>query len=276
MQVDELRVETYLRTGAHEAALRQEFGDALYEDLTRLAKAANTAAPQFETQRRTVLVLPGFMGSKLSAIADGQPDLVWVQPSDLASGGITKLKWGASVAATGTILAPYLRLLLRLKLAGYDAEFMPFDWRQSPGVTGRALMRQITKRGLKDVTLVCHSMGGLVARQMAAEDADHSTITGIVTIGTPNQGSYAPVQVYDLNHSLLGPLGLVRSQTRPQDAGRQLSAGLPRPDRDVARTGQTPRRKPFHEKRLARYVDPAHAVGTQASQGRDHGACVAR
>ncbi|MBM2320049.1 MULTISPECIES: trypsin-like peptidase domain-containing protein [Marivita] len=204
---DDFQVETFLRTGEHEAALRAEFGDALYEDLANLAQSAAREAPLLEARRRKVFILPGIMGSRLSAIRNGQADLVWVHPSDLATGGIAKIKWGASVAATGTILAPYLRMKLRLTLAGFDAEFMPFDWRQSPAVAGKMLIDRIRNRGLTNVSLVCHSMGGLVARQMAAEDHDRSLISRVVTIGTPNHGSYAPVQVFDLSHDMLGPLG---------------------------------------------------------------------
>ncbi len=204
---DDFQVETFLRTGDHEAALRAEFGDALYEDLANLAQNAAREAPLLEARRRKVFILPGIMGSRLSAIRNGQADLVWVHPSDLATGGIAKIKWGASVAATGTILAPYLRMKLRLTLAGFDAEFMPFDWRQSPAVAGKMLIDRIRNRGLTNVSLVCHSMGGLVARQMAAEDHDRSLISRVVTIGTPNHGSYAPVQVFDLSHDMLGPLG---------------------------------------------------------------------
>lgn len=205
---DDFQVETFLRTGEHQDTLRSEFGDALYEELSQLAQQIARDTPRFETRRRKVFILPGIMGSRLSAIRNGQADLVWVHPSDLATGGIAKLKWGATVAATGTVFAPYLRMKFRLKLAGFDAEFLPFDWRQSPAVAGKMLIERIVSRGLQDVGLVCHSMGGLVARQMASEDANKTIISRIVTIGTPNFGSYSPVQVFDLSHGLLGPLGI--------------------------------------------------------------------
>jgi pimeloyl-ACP methyl ester carboxylesterase len=222
---DDFQVETFLRTGEHQDTLRAEFGDALYDELSHLAKEVAQDATPLEARRRKVFILPGIMGSRLSAIQDGQADLVWVHPSDLITGGIAKLRWGASVAATGTILAPYLRMKLRLRLAGNDPEFMPFDWRQSPAVTGKMLIDRIRTRGLSDVTLVCHSMGGLVARQMAAEDVDKTFISRIVTIGTPNFGSYAPVQVFDLSHGMLGPLGLAdQTHDRKTLVGKYLRA----------------------------------------------------
>jgi pimeloyl-ACP methyl ester carboxylesterase len=204
---DDFQIETFLRTGEHQETLRAEFGDALFEDLSHLAQEVAKEAPLLEALRPKAFILPGIMGSRLSAIRNGQADLVWIHPSDLATGGIAKLKWGASVAATGTVLAPYLRMKLRLKLAGFDAEFMPFDWRHPPAVAGKMLIDRIRSRGLKDVSLVCHSMGGLVARQMAAEDTDKTLISRVVTLGTPNHGSYSPVQVFDLSHGMLGPLG---------------------------------------------------------------------
>ena len=155
------------------------------------------------------MFLPGMMGSRLSVIENGQPYHVWIYPVDITTGGLSKLKWGSTVVANGTVLAPYFKMYLRLKLAGFDTEFLPYDWRQSPAVSGSALMRQLTKLGLSDVTLVCHSMGGLVARQMAAEDPNRRMISRVITIGTPNFGSYAPMQVFDLSHGMVRALAAV-------------------------------------------------------------------
>jgi hypothetical protein len=119
-----------------------------------------------------VFILPVNMGLRLSVIRNGQADLVWMHPSELTTGGIAKIKWGAAIAATGTVLAPYLVMKKRLTLAGYDAEIMPFDWRQAPAVTGKMLSDRIHHPGLTVVSLVCRSISGLVARQMAAEDGD--------------------------------------------------------------------------------------------------------
>ena len=56
-----------------------------------------------------------------------------------------------------------MRIKLALRLAGYDADFHPFDWRQSIDVLGAELARRIAAEG-KEVSLVAHSMGGLVSR----------------------------------------------------------------------------------------------------------------
>lgn len=206
MQYSENELESYLRSGAHETQLRREFGDLLYEDLSRLARQIDDTPEVLERARRKVFILPGIMGSRLSLIRGGVQDLVWIDPFDIIGGGLRKL-WpvasDAVIAATGTVFAPYFRMRLRLKLAGYDAEFLPYDWRLSPQDTGAALLAHIKAKGHSNVALVCHSMGGLVARALAAGDPDAATISRVITIGTPNHGSYAPVEIMALSHGSL-------------------------------------------------------------------------
>ena len=244
MQNDLSEIESWLRTGAHEAELRAHFGSPLYDELTGLARAAEANLNPFETRRPKVLFLPGMMGSRLSVIENGQPYHVWIDPVDITTGGLSKLKWGSTVVANGTVLAPYFKMYLRLKLAGFDTEFLPYDWRQSPAVSGTALMRQLTKRGLSDVTMVCHSMGGLVARQMAAEDPNRRMISRVITIGTPNFGSYAPMQVFDLSHGMVRALAAVDLTQDRTDIVKGTLRGFPglvellpspdlRPDQDA-------------------------------------------
>lgn len=161
------------------------------------------------TREGKVFVLPGMMGSQLSVMKDGQLQLAWLRPADIAAGGITRLKWPAPVKATGALAISYSQLLIRLRLAGYDADFLPFDWRQSPNVNGDELIAQLRADGYSGVTLVCHSMGGLVARQMAAADPDGHTISRVITIGTPNRGAYASLQMFDLTHPTLAALARI-------------------------------------------------------------------
>jgi len=49
-------------------------------------------------------------------------------------------------------------------------------------------------------------MGGWVARQIAALDTDEF-IKRVVTIGTPNFGSYSPVQVFRVASDMLNKIG---------------------------------------------------------------------
>ena len=61
----------------------------------------------------------------------------------------------------------------------------------SGNVLGDSIRSLLNQTGLDGVMLVGHSMGGLVARQAAAGLASESVVRGIVTLGTPHQGTQA-------------------------------------------------------------------------------------
>lgn len=253
MSFSEFEVETFLRTGAHEAELRRSFGDPLYEELRILADEIAARPPGLERRRRPAYILPGILGSRLSVVANGVPNLVWVDPIELVAGGIRRLTLadGDGVVATGTVFAPYFRMRLRLRLAGYDARFLPYDWRRSPAQTGRALMAGLRREGVEDAVLVCHSMGGLIARAMAAEDPGRITVSRIVTIGTPNHGSYSPVEILALTHGMLNQVGIVDIRNSARDIAQDVLRHFPgllhmlpdpakRPDEDYFRSDAWP------------------------------------
>ena len=230
MQYSDTEIETYLRSGEKEPELRREFGDALYEDLSQLANAIGRQPPALERARRKVFILPGIMGSRLSVVSNGLQDLIWIDPFDILGGGLRKL-WPATadtvIAATGTVFAPYLRMRLRLTLAGYDASFLPYDWRLSPADTGNALLGQMQARGYSDVVLLGHSMGGLVARAMAAGDPGGSVVSQVITFGTPNHGSYAPLEILALSHGTLRAIAGVDLGNTARDIASDVLRHMP-------------------------------------------------
>ena len=75
----------------------------------------------------------------------------------------------------------------------------PYDWRLSNRVNGRLLARFLdekvsrwrTKCGKSDTraVLVCHSMGGLVARWCTEKEQGHELVSRTITIGTPYKGA---------------------------------------------------------------------------------------
>jgi pimeloyl-ACP methyl ester carboxylesterase len=174
--------------------------------ITAGAVARRPASAKHSKRDGKVFFLPGMMGSRLSVMKDDQLELAWLRPTDIAAGGIARLKWPAPVIPTGALAVSYAQMLMRLRLAGCDADYLPFDWRQSPDVIGDELIAKLRSEGHKRVTLVCHSMGGLVARQMAAADPDGHVVAKVITIGTPNRGSYTPLQMFDLSHPTLTTL----------------------------------------------------------------------
>lgn len=80
----------------------------------------------------------------------------------------------------------------------------PYDWRLSNRYNGKllavaadqALTRWRTQPGMDDakLILVCHSMGGLVARWFAEREGGAEMIRAIVTVGTPHRGAVNAVE----------------------------------------------------------------------------------
>ena len=133
------------------------------------------------------------MGSKLGIHHEIFDQVIWFNPVQIAAGKLTDLKVNGSdpYGSVGVILLAYLKLKFKLRIAGFDADFHHFDWRHSLAETGDALAGRIARES-RPVSLVCHSMGGLVARAAIARGAP---VEKVLQLGTPNRGSFAPVQV---------------------------------------------------------------------------------
>jgi hypothetical protein len=130
-------------------------------------------------------------------------DVIWIDPIDVARGNLTKLALPDDThKALGVILLAYLKLKLRLKLAGFDADFHPFDWRRSLADSGAELLRRVKKEPADEVRIVAHSMGGLVTRAALALDGAKK-ISRFIMLGTPNFGSFAPVQAIRASYSMV-------------------------------------------------------------------------
>ena len=189
-------IERALRTGEDAGVLEDYFGPSDYAELRRLSQQASakrsSAGPR-------VLILPGITGSRLGhRPSDNRESVVWFDPLELAFGGITKiaLNSGLKIVPVGVILLYYLKLKLHLRAAGFDAEFYPYDWRQSLDDLGAELAKRIRgDSALEHVSLVCHSMGGLVARAAVTSlGAANKQLVRVIQLGTPNFGSFAAVQ----------------------------------------------------------------------------------
>jgi len=189
---DEL--ERALLTGESPGLLEDYFGPDNYSQLRDLARDA-AARPVRGGPR--VLILPGIMGSTLAKRGSlGIEDILWINPVEIALGKLMSLKLNGAQSpyhAAGTILLAYLKLKLRLKIRGFDADFFPYDWRRSLKDLGVELANKVQEEPSSQVSLVAHSMGGLVAR-MALTTAG-AKVARLIMLGTPNYGSFAPVQV---------------------------------------------------------------------------------
>jgi pimeloyl-ACP methyl ester carboxylesterase len=102
-----------------------------------------------------------------------------------------------------TGIAGYDGLIQRLRhdnrLQGDQVIGFSYDWRLSNRVNGRKLAkfldRQVSRwrdtTGKRDsrAVLICHSMGGLVARWCTEREQGHELVSRTITIGTPYKGA---------------------------------------------------------------------------------------
>jgi pimeloyl-ACP methyl ester carboxylesterase len=200
-------VEQLLATGLHRRELVSYFGESEYRELARLARAARRTPTRTDAPR--VIIVPGIMGSQLGLqrVSPLPHDILWLDPTDIAAGRLQRLKPapGDGVVALGVVLYTYLRLKLHLQAAGFDAVFHDYDWRLGVDVLGEALAERLSRQRAKRLMLVAHSMGGLVSRAALAHG---SRVERVVLLGTPNFGSFAPLQ------ALRGTYAVVRKIAR--------------------------------------------------------------
>ncbi|GAB4352200.1 MAG: hypothetical protein Kow0099_36430 [Candidatus Abyssubacteria bacterium] len=85
----------------------------------------------------------------------------------------------------------------------------PYDWRKridGEGGLAESLEDFINERGLSQVDIVAHSMGGLVAREFARDPDNAAKIRKLIFLGTPQNGApaiYSPFYDGELRHDFL-------------------------------------------------------------------------
>lgn len=205
----DIEIERMLASGEQRQELAAYFGETEYLDLVRLARKAerfgvNDGHPH-------VVVVPGILGSQLG-IARRPPlpnDILWLDPIDIQVGrlGLLGLDAGAPIIPLGVVLYSHLKLCLRLRAAGFAVTLYDYDWRLGIEESGAALAERLREHGSRRVAIVAHSMGGLISRTaLALPGTQH--VERVVVLGTPNLGSFAPVQ------ALRGTYAVVRKIAR--------------------------------------------------------------
>jgi pimeloyl-ACP methyl ester carboxylesterase len=188
----EALVGEWLAIGYRRRELRAYLGDAEYDYLQPMAVAAAQAR---RDPNRCVFVLPGIMGSQLSIARESPPDnLLWLDPADFQRGDLMQLAWSTlPVRSAGPVLYTFLPLKFALEAAGYTVRCFDYDWRRDIAELGLEFSRRVAIEPASHISVIGHSMGGLVARAALRTDAG-PRIERLITLGTPHGGSYAPVQ----------------------------------------------------------------------------------
>jgi len=224
-RADEAAVLRALATGAHAPALREYFGATAYAELRRLAQSGE--GPRKGATR--VLIVPGIMGSRLGdpTLRDRSRRVVWIDPASIAEGAIRELQLPGSehLQPMGVLLYAYARLQLSLRRAGIDAELHAYDWRRGLDELGSALAERI-RADQRPVVLIGHSMGGMVAR-MAVGQLPRRLVRKLILLGTPNFGSYAPVQAFRGTYPFVRRVTLLDPTHTPETLAAEVFKTFP-------------------------------------------------
>lgn len=263
-------IEQLLVSGEHEKELGTYFGELEYRDLAALARRA--AATPLEADAPRVFVVPGIMGSQLG-LKRQRPlpdDILWLDPIDIQVGRLSCLHMSAPtpVVALGVVLFSYLRLKLNLRASGFAPVLYDYDWRLGVDQLGAALAERIGSDPSDRIMIVAHSMGGLVSRAALAHPGTNN-VERLVLLGTPNSGSFAPLQALRGTYSVVRKIASLAGTGTPETlAGRifnsfpSLYHMLPRPQHnggaDLFDPSEWPTTGPRPDRKLlrgARYID---------------------
>ena len=200
----------------------------------RAARRAPEGGPP-PADKPAVFVLPGILGSNLQA--DGHR--IWL--SLRLIGGLDKLRYAAGgsdgVLPDGPIGLVYDDLLDHLARS-HDVIPFAYDWRRPIEEEARRLADAVEaaldarSTSGQPVRLLAHSMGGLVARTLQLErPATWQRLmqhpgARLLMLGTPNGGSWAPMQVLSGDDTFGNALAAFGSPLRDRQA-RQLMAEMP-------------------------------------------------
>ncbi len=214
-------LESWLVSGAHRRELTAWFGEAEYGFLQRLALAA---AAVDQDPERCVYYVPGLMGSQLSlARARPAPDnLLWVDPCDVQLGNLSLLALpGETLTVAGPVPYGYLPLKFALQAAGYTVHCFAYDWRLNIADMGAALAARLASETAREINLVAHSMGGLLAR-VALRSESGRRVRKLITLGTPHGGSFAPVQAVRGSYPLTRRLAQIDAKHDAEMLAREV------------------------------------------------------
>jgi hypothetical protein len=166
---------------------------------------------------------------------------------------------------------PYTDFIARLRREALaDVLVFPYDWRLSNDVSALELESAIRRRWFaapaleiaphERVTIIAHSMGGLVARNFIEGRNGHTFVQRLITAGTPHQGAPTAYTHFlgktQSLPSVVMPLGLQLGVLKFCASALQL---LPNYDFVVLRGGAV-------QPRAATYAAmPAHPTGTSVA-----------
>jgi len=221
------QLQQLLAEGRQRRELRALFGDRDFQQLAALAR---------RVQRRRappgarVYLVPGIMGSQLvrARPAPWPADLLWIDPLDIINGRLDELTLPRhdDLKPFGALPYSYLGLKLRLQAAGFDVCLYDFDWRQNLQTVAAELAARLRAETNRPVSLVAHSMGGLVARAaLALPGLEH--VQRLIALGTPFTGSFAVVQALRGSYPVVRRLAALDQHHDAETLAREVFSSFP-------------------------------------------------
>ena len=215
--IESLEIFKDLPGGLQEPTLAEENSRAAEIRRSRGGNAADSTLP-------IVVVLPGIMGSHLWR---NESDRIWFELSDIATGGLSDLRWTAATGGSPGDGISAEKLfdksygdLCEFLMASHHVERFPYDWRLPLDILGDRFERFLRKilddsqNPRRPVRLLAHSMGGLVARSVIHKNPQlWDELMGregarFIMLGTPNQGAHSMVE------ALIGKSDTLRTLAR--------------------------------------------------------------
>lgn len=167
--------------------------------------------------RPALFLLPGIMGSHLAVAGDR----IWLDYTDIALGRLTGLRIEAAGVRPESIMADFYGRLVGYLSESHEVIVFAFDWRKSLRDEARRLaplFKEKLDSGERDkqpVRILAHSMGGLLARVMIAQDralwdrmCQHPG-GRLIMLGTPNGGSHEILRVLSKQAATFRKLALL-------------------------------------------------------------------
>ncbi|HEY8927512.1 MAG TPA: CHAT domain-containing protein, partial [Polyangia bacterium] len=216
------------------AAIGPESSDGLSSTGSRGGGPRALVGASRSPERPAVIVLPGVLGTNL-AVGGHR---VWLGVRIF--NGLRQLAYRADDTSVQTdgLLGPYYDELVAHLAQSHEVIPFPFDWRKPIEVEAQRLAA-IARAALDDrlvtrtpVRMIAHSMGGLVARALQLEapevwrDLMSHDDARLLMLGTPNAGSWAPMQALSGDDRLANLLGAVGTLFDVTEA-RAMFARLP-------------------------------------------------
>ena len=222
------QIERMLVCGEQRPELTAYFGETEYRDLARLARQAARVGIREDLPH--VVVLPGILGSQLG-LRRRRPlpdDVLWLDPIDIQIGrlALLGLDSGAPIVPLGVVLYSHLKLRLRLRAVGFAVTMHDYDWRLGIEESAATLAARLSQQADKRLAIVAHSMGGLVSRAALALPGTQAVERAIL-LGTPNLGSFAPVQALRGTYSVVRKIARLDADTTAERLTEEVFNSFP-------------------------------------------------